>query len=100
MKVYHQFTLRERHRLYAYLSMDKKIDEIALRLNKNRSSIYREIKRNNYRNNYLPDTAHKKYVKRRSRKGLSKIKELYCFIFLCTKKGYKQSVVPSKLVAE
>ena len=83
MKIYHQFTLRERHRLYAYLSMDKKIDEIALRLNKNRSSIYREIKRNNYRNNYLPDTAHKKYVKRRSRKGLSKIRNdiaLYSYI--------------------
>jgi IS30 family transposase len=63
--------------------MDKKIDKIALRLNKNRSSIYREIKRNNYRNNYLPDTAHKKYVKRRSRKGLSKIRNdiaLYSYI--------------------
>ena len=59
--------------------MDKKIDEIVLRLNKNRSSIYREIKRNNY----LPDTAHKKYVKRRSRKGLSKMRNdiaLYSYI--------------------
>lgn len=43
MKEYHQFTIKERYRLYSYLQMGK-IDEIAIKLNKNRSSIYREIK--------------------------------------------------------
>ncbi len=83
MKEYQQFTLKDRYRLYGLLTVGKKIGEIALRLNKDRSSIYREIKRNNLHNRYLPDTATKQYLKRRNRKGESKIRNdiaLYSYI--------------------
>ena len=103
MKRYHQFTLRDRYRLHSLLKTGKKVDEIAVRLDKNRSSIYREIKRNKYCNNYLPDTAQKKYVKRRSRNGESKIRNdiaLYSYIKERLQAGWSPEQISGRMKIE
>lgn len=49
---YHQLTLDERYQIQAYLHIGKSVDEIALLVNRHRSTIFREIKRHTWRNGY------------------------------------------------
>lgn len=64
-KGYKHFTELERERLYELLAAGKTKDQIAESLNKDRSSIYRELKRNKSRLGYLPDKANQYYHSRR-----------------------------------
>lgn len=82
MKSYKHFTLKERENIYLLLKEGKKIVEIALILNKDKSSISREIKRNN--KEYNPFDAESAYKERRNNsKRKYKIlndKKLYMYI--------------------
>jgi len=59
MKVYTHLSLKERRRIYVFKDMKLTPLEIAKRLGRHRSTIYRELKRNSEGNYYLPDTAHR-----------------------------------------
>lgn len=72
-KGYKHFTELERERLYELLAAGKTKDQIAESLNKDRSSIYRELKRNKSRLGYLPDKANQYYHSRRQ--GSPKLEE-------------------------
>ena len=66
MKAYGHFTLEERESLALFLQKGINKTQIAIRLGRDRSSVYREIKRNTHpKNGYLPLTANSKYIKRR-----------------------------------
>ena len=81
MKHYKHFSEKERENLYFFLLEWRKQYEIAILLDRNPSSISREIKRNSIwkdktrwhtiktskeKYHYLPNKAHKKYLERKS----------------------------------
>ena len=78
---YKQIDEEERKCIAAYLNEGKKSTEIAKILNRPRSIISREIKRNSTNKGYNPVTAQKKYRKRRrncvSKNKLETNKEIY-----------------------
>jgi IS30 family transposase len=68
MKAYEHFTTEERESLSRLLQAGQSHSEIARRLNRHRSSIGREIKRNTEKKAvYMPLTATMKYLRRRKR---------------------------------
>ena len=68
MKTYKHFTLEERECLYRLLQEGKSQSDIAKHLDKNRSSICHEIKRNSHMKlGYLPLAADAEYKKRRKK---------------------------------
>ena len=68
MKAYKHFTPEERECLYLLLREGKSKSAIAEHLGKDRSSVYREIKRNSSaRHGYMPLSATSKYNQRRKR---------------------------------
>ena len=87
MKSYTHFTLSERESLQLFLEQDLSMREIARRLNRNVSSVSREIKRNRSKkkNRYNAWRATTLYIVRR-KKCVRKFKitvgsELYYYIF-------------------
>ena len=64
-KNYAQFTNEERIQLAAFSGMKLKVSEIAAKLGKHASTIYRERNRNIYRNDYQAQNAQANYLKRR-----------------------------------
>lgn len=84
MCLYKHFTLLERENLQLLLAKGIKVIDIAKALNKDKSSIYRELKRNSIRKCYTPIIAESKYLKRRlkcrPKKKLDN-KELFDFCF-------------------
>ncbi len=79
MKKYQQLSLRERRRIHALLDTGISVSVIAQRLCRNRSTIYREVRRNSDGKFYLPYYAQQQYVKKRCRKA-SKIKATPCWV--------------------
>jgi len=70
---YKQISLEEREKIYTLSKNGVPVIKIALELNRHKSTIYREIKRNNSsRVGYLPDRAYN-LSKKRKRRNLSKI---------------------------
>ena len=63
MNHYNHFTLKERELLKHFIDIGKSQTEISLLLNKNKSSISREIKRNSQNGEYIPCEAHDMYKK-------------------------------------
>lgn len=86
MKSYNHFTLEERESLYLLLKLGKKIIEIAKELNRDKSSVSREIKRNSNKKTgqYNVWGANSLYLKRRKKSKRSyriqKGTELYEYI--------------------
>ena len=78
---YKQIDEEERKCIASYIKEGKKPTEIAKILNRPRSTISREIKRNSTNKGYNPATAQKKYRKRRrncvSKNKLETNKEIY-----------------------
>lgn len=64
MKKYQHLSQKERLKLYDYSQMGISISEIADKLNRSRSTISQELKRNRIGSWYLLDTAQKLYVSR------------------------------------
>ena len=79
---YKHFTLLEREILQVLLAKGLTIEKIAKLLKKNKSSIYREIKRNSNCDNYIPVIAEEKYIERRKRcRPMKKLKNIDMFNF-------------------
>ena len=71
MKKYRQLSLNERENLYILLQEGKDMKAIASKLERDQSTIYRELKRNkaNKELGYLPNKAHEKAQARVARHG-------------------------------
>lgn len=67
---YTRLTLRERCNLTVFLDMGLRISEIAKRMGRHRSSLYRELSRNHTQGHYRPGLAHQHAHRRRPRKPL------------------------------
>lgn len=66
-KEYTHFTEKDRESLYIWKKEGIAVKEMAKRLGKNKSSVFRELSRNSDRKvGYLPDRAHDKALKRRT----------------------------------
>lgn len=65
MNHYNHFTLKERESLKHFLDIGKNQIEISILLGRNKSSISKEIRRNNQNGEYIPCEAHAIYKKRR-----------------------------------
>ena len=64
MGQYTQLSVTDRRRIFVFLEMGLSIREITLKLNRHRSTIYRELNRNNETGVYLPVIAHQKALGR------------------------------------
>jgi IS30 family transposase len=67
-KSYQQLTEEERIEIYAFRREEKTISQIAKALNRDRTTIHREIKRNSGLRNYRPKQAHSKAMERQANK--------------------------------
>jgi transposase-like protein len=100
MKEYKHLSIRERQRFYAFLDMGLSITEIARKISRNRSTLYREIKRNQDQGRYLPVVAHKKAQQRISYGRSSKIashKALHEYILRGLKKGWSPEQISGRM---
>ncbi len=70
MTDYTRLSMGERCRLTTLIDMGLPISEIAKRLGRHRSSLYRELARNHTQGHYRPGLAHQQAEKRRPRKAL------------------------------
>ena len=68
MSSYKQLTREERYQIHALLQAGHEKAEIALQLGRDRSTIYREVKRNCGKRGYRPRQAHMKAIERREKK--------------------------------
>ncbi len=73
MSTYIQLTQGQRYQIKALLSIGRKKPEIARELGVDKSTIYREVKRNTGHRGYRPKQAHKKALKRRIAKSRTRI---------------------------
>ena len=101
MKSYKHFTSDERVRLVALLAINKSIAFIAKSLGKDRSTIYREIKRNrNEFGVYDHDEAKEKYEERRKacvrKPRIKPGTELYCFVIDKLKRPWSPEAIVAK----
>lgn len=64
MKKYQHLSQKERFKLYDYIQKGVSPSEISKKLNRSRSTISRELKRNRVGSRYLPDSAQKLYLSR------------------------------------
>ena len=65
VEYYKQISFRERRQIYTFLDMGFKVSDIADRLKRHKSTIYRELERNQGNNGYL---AHQAHIKTQARK--------------------------------
>lgn len=101
MKPYTHFTLEERESLYLLLILGKKVSEIAKELGRSKSTISREIRRNqNYRQKYTVGGAEYKYFMRRKKSRrknrLSVETDLYTYISERLKKFWSPEQIALK----
>ncbi|OGT89514.1 MAG: transposase, partial [Gammaproteobacteria bacterium RIFOXYB2_FULL_38_6] len=75
MKYYTQMSKKDRQRLFIFLELGLTRREIARRLGKHFSSIYREIQRNREEERYLPGVADQKSLVRKQARQLSKLEK-------------------------
>lgn len=99
MANYTQLTPRERRRLRYFIDINLPIVEISNRLNRHRSTIYREIKRNHTNGLYLPARAHEKAQKRKNRKPY-KFKfdnKVYKYVIRKLRRGWSPEQISGRL---
>lgn len=75
MGKYTHLSMSDRRRFFTFLEMGLSISEIAKRLSKHRSTLYRELNRNSEEEKYLPKAAQLKTEERASQKRISKIEK-------------------------
>jgi len=100
MRKYIQFTVTERRRLHVYLEMGLSVEEIAKKLVRHKSSLYRELKRNKEAEGYFPVRAQEKKNERTKQKYRSKIekdKALRNYIIKGLKKGWSPEQISGRM---
>lgn len=74
MGQYTQLTVTDRRRLFIFIEMGLSIREITFKLNRHRSTLYRELNRNKESGVYLPIIAHQKALDRAKSNRPNKLK--------------------------
>ena len=72
---YHHLTYHDRILIGSLLELEKKVPEIALRLGRLKSTIYREIERNSYNGFYFYETAEILSIWRKSSASLDRCED-------------------------
>lgn len=100
MSDYTHLTVTDRRRLYVFLEMGLSMTEIAKRLSKHRSCLYREIKRNKEAEGYLPILAQEKMEARNKLKRPSKLEKdgvLRDYVVRSLKKGWSPEQIAGRM---
>ena len=99
MSCYTQLSMPERMRLYTFLEMGLSKAQIAVRLGRHKSTIYREVQRNRRSIGYLPGIAHRKSQKRRANKPgkIRAQRRLYDYILRGLKLGWSPEQIAGRL---
>jgi IS30 family transposase len=100
MGKYTHLSIVDRRRLYIFLEMGLSITEIAKRLSRNRSTIYRELERNQEEGVYLPGVAQEKTEARASEKCPSKLETngvIRDYIIRSLKKGWSPEQISGRM---
>lgn len=100
MHHYTHLTMSERRRLCILRDMGLPITEIACRLNRHRSTLYRELQRNNHQTHYLPGLAQQKAITRQQQQRPCKIQHswaLYDYIRFHLKQGWSPEQIAGRL---
>jgi transposase, IS30 family len=102
MSNYTHLTLKERKKLFAYLQMGLSIKELAKRMKRHRSTIYRELNRNSEDKYYTPCSANAKMKLRYSGrpKKIHPDTALYYYIVRQLKKGWSPEQISGRLKLE
>lgn len=100
MRNYTHLSITDRRRFYTFLEMGLSISEIAKRLSKHRSTLYRELRRNSELEGYLPKTAQLKAQARATHKRVSKIRRdgiLRDYIIRSLQKGWSPEQISGRM---
>jgi IS30 family transposase len=102
MEKYTHFSMRERCDLLTFLDMKLSMSEISHRLNKHRSSIYRELSRNRTTSRYQPGSAHHQAMSRRPHKALKLQTDnrLYHYVYDHLKQGWSPEQMVGRMRLE
>jgi IS30 family transposase len=103
MENYTQLTSKERRQIYSFLDMGMSKTDIARRLGRNKSTIYREIKRNKEENSYFPGIAQQKADIRKQKERcckLQKVPALYEYILRHLKTGWSPEQISGRMRLE
>lgn len=97
---YTHLSITDRRRLYTFLEMGLSMTEIAKRLSRDRSTLYRELSRNKEPEGYLPILAQQKAQNRRKtgRFGkLEKVPALHEYVIRGLKKGWSPEQISGRM---
>lgn len=103
MSDYTHLTVTERRRFYAWIDMGWSISAMAKRLNRHRSRLYRELKRNQSQGVYFPIKAHEKAENRRKQERTCKLQEnpeLCKYVICHLKKGWSPEQISGRMKQE
>ena len=97
---YTQLSITDRRRLSVFLEMGLPIKEIATKLDKNRATIYREVKRNKGSEKYCGAIAHQKAKERSKENRANKLKDdgiLRDYVVRSLKKGWSPEQISGRM---
>lgn len=100
MGKYTHLSITDRRRFYTFLEMKLSMTEIAKRLGKHRSTLYRELGRNKEPDGYLPGSAQQKAGERAKQKRPSKIEKdgyLRDYVVRSLKKGWSPEQISGRM---
>jgi IS30 family transposase len=100
MGKYTHLSMSDRRRFCTFLEMGLSISEIAKRLSKHRSTLYREQNRNSEEEKYLPRTAQLKAEERTQQQKLSKIEKdghLRDYVVRSLQKGWSPEQISGRM---
>jgi transposase, IS30 family len=100
MEKYTHLEVTDRRRLYVFIEMGLSVSEIAKRLGKHRSTIYRELARNTEPAGYFPVLAQEKTEERAKQKRSSKIQTdgvLRDYIIRSLEKGWSPEQISGRM---
>lgn len=100
MENYTHLSISDRRRLFTLLEMGFSVTEIAQRLSKHRSTLYRELKRNSEPEGYFPKTAQLKTEDRARKKRPSKLQKdgvLRDYVIRSLKKGWSPEQISGRM---
>jgi len=100
MKNYTQLTMIDRQRLCTFLQMGLPKKQIAERLSKDKSTIYREINRNKEKDGYFPGIAQQKARARNQQGRFNKLEKnilLHEYVIRGLKKGWSPEQISGRM---